>query len=100
MRPALESRLTGGRTIGHLHACRLNWLRRSAPHLERPEPVDPHRCTRAQAAAALRRSAKQCGAMLTDAFVKPRSPGEALLARELDAGVAGRRIDVLLYFCS
>jgi len=68
--PALDGR--GGRTIGaifaHLHACRLNWLRRSAPHLERPAPVDPRRCTRAQAAAALRRSARQCGVMLADAL--------------------------------
>jgi uncharacterized damage-inducible protein DinB len=68
--PALEGR--GGRTIGaifaHLHACRLNWLRRSAPHLERPAPLDPHRCTRAQAAAALRRSSEQCEIMLADAL--------------------------------
>lgn len=62
----------GGRTIGaifaHLHNIRCSWLRNSAPHLKRPAPLDPARCTRKQAAAALRKSAAQCLRMLTDAL--------------------------------
>jgi len=50
-----------GRTIAaifaHLHNCRLKWLKRSAPHLKCPPPLDPHRCTMKQAAAAHRKSA-------------------------------------------
>ncbi len=61
-----------GRTIAaifaHLHNVRLKWLRRSAPHLKRPAPLDPHRCTMKQAAAAHRRSAAQCLRMLSDAL--------------------------------
>lgn len=62
----------GGRTIGaifaHLHNCRLRWLKKNAPHLKRPAPLDPHRCTMDQASAALENSAKQCLAMLTEAL--------------------------------
>lgn len=62
----------GGRTIAaifvHLHNARINWLRRSAPHLKRPAPLDPHRCTKRQAAAALKRSGKQCRRMLIEAL--------------------------------
>src|SRR5215813_678928 len=68
--PALTGR--GGRPIAaifaHLHNIRLNWLKNSAPHLKRPAPLDPHRCTMRQTSAALKRSAKQCLLMLTDAL--------------------------------
>jgi hypothetical protein len=61
-----------GRTIAaivaHLHNCRLNWLRNSAPHLKCPAALDPDRCTMKQAAAAHRKSAAQCLRMLTDAL--------------------------------
>ena len=61
-----------GRTIAaifaHLHNTRLTWLRKSAPHLKCPRPVDPNRCSRKQAAAALEKSATQCLRMLTDAL--------------------------------
>jgi uncharacterized damage-inducible protein DinB len=62
----------GGRPIAaifaHLHKIRLNWLKNSAPHLKRPAPLDPHRCTIKQTSAALKLSAKQCLLMLTDAL--------------------------------
>src|SRR5208282_6195862 len=61
-----------GRTIAaifaHLHNCRLRWLKRNAPHLKCPPPLDPHRCTMRQAAAAHKKSAAQCLRMLTDAL--------------------------------
>ena len=61
-----------GRTIAaifaHLHNTRLKWLKRSAPHLKRPPPLDPHRCTMKQAAAVHKKSAAQCLLMLTDAL--------------------------------
>jgi uncharacterized damage-inducible protein DinB len=61
-----------GRTIAaifaHLHNSRLKWLKNSAPHLKCPPPLDPHRCTMKQAAAAHRRSAAQCLRMLSDAL--------------------------------
>ncbi|HKV24078.1 MAG TPA: DinB family protein [Candidatus Acidoferrum sp.] len=61
-----------GRTIAaifaHLHNTRRNWIRNSAPHLKCPPPLDPHRCSREQTAAALKKSAIQCVSMLTDAF--------------------------------
>lgn len=59
-----------GRTIAaifaHLHNCRLRWLKKSAPHLSCPAPLDPYRCTMKQAAAAHKRSAAQCLKMLTE----------------------------------
>src|ERR1700686_5606720 len=62
----------GGRTIAaifaHLHNCRLVWLKKSAPHLECPAALDPYRCTLKQAAAAHKKSARQCLRMLTDAL--------------------------------
>jgi uncharacterized damage-inducible protein DinB len=62
----------GARTIAsiyaHLHNCRLRWLRYNAPHLKRPAPLDPHRCTMKQASAAHKKSAEQCLKMLTEAF--------------------------------
>jgi uncharacterized damage-inducible protein DinB len=61
-----------GRSIGaifaHLHNTRVKWLRRSAPHLKCPPPLDPHRCTMKQAATAHRKSAAQCLRMLMDAL--------------------------------
>jgi uncharacterized damage-inducible protein DinB len=61
-----------GRTIAaifaHLHNCRRVWLKGSAPHLKCPPPLDPHRCTKKQAAAGHKKSAEQCLRMLTDAL--------------------------------
>ncbi len=61
-----------GRTIAaifaHLHNARLKWLKGSAPHLKCPPPLNPHRCTMNQAAAAHRKSAAQCLRMLEDAL--------------------------------
>jgi uncharacterized damage-inducible protein DinB len=71
-REALPVPGRGGRTIAaafaHLRNCRLNWLRRNAPHLRCPAPLDPYRCTMTQAKAALKKSAAQCGRMLADAL--------------------------------
>lgn len=64
--------LREGRTIAaifaHLHNCRLVWLRKSAPHLKCPAPLDPARCTMAQACRAHRQSAAQCLTMLRQAL--------------------------------
>jgi uncharacterized damage-inducible protein DinB len=61
-----------GRTIAaifaHLHNNRLSWIKNSAPHLKRPTPLDPDRCTMKQASAAHKKSAAQCLKMLTDAL--------------------------------
>jgi uncharacterized damage-inducible protein DinB len=61
-----------GRTIAaifaHMHNCRVNWLNWNAPHLKCPAKLDPRRCTKTQAAAALKKSAAQCGVMLADAL--------------------------------
>jgi len=61
-----------GRTIAaifvHLHNTRVRWLKNSAPHLKRPAPLDPHRCTMRQAAAALKKSATASLRMLADAL--------------------------------
>jgi len=74
---AWRARLSGtkaneGRTIAavfaHLHNCRLVWIKRSAPHLKCPAPLDPARCTIKQAAVAHRRSNAACLEMLTDAL--------------------------------
>ncbi len=59
---------TIGAMVAHMHNCRLNWLRLNAPHLKRPAPLDPYRCTLRQAAAALNKSAAQCLRMLADAL--------------------------------
>jgi len=71
-RAQLPGEKRGGRTIAaifaHLHNCRLNWLRNSAPHLKCPAPLDPDRCTIKQAAAAHRKSGAQCLRMLADAL--------------------------------
>jgi uncharacterized damage-inducible protein DinB len=61
-----------GRTIAaifaHLHNSRLVWLRKSAPHLACPAPLDPYRCTMNQAATAHKKSAEQCHRMLSEAL--------------------------------
>ena len=68
--PGLKKR--GGRTIAaifaHLHNRRLVWLKHSAPYLKCPARLDPHRCTLRQTAAAHRRSAARCLAMLEEAL--------------------------------
>jgi len=62
----------GGRTVAaifaHLHNNRLVWLKHSAPHLKRPEPLDPAGCTMKQAASAHKKSGEQCLLMLSDAL--------------------------------
>jgi uncharacterized damage-inducible protein DinB len=69
-RAKLPGAQPGGRTIGaifaHLHNVRLRWLKYNAPHLKRPAPLDPHRCTIKQAAAALKKSAEVCLNMLRE----------------------------------
>ena len=71
----VEVKSAGGdtaRTIAaifaHMHNCRVNWLIWNAPHLKFPAKLDPRRCTKKQAAAALRKSAAQCLVMLADAL--------------------------------
>jgi uncharacterized damage-inducible protein DinB len=69
-RAQLSVQKRGGRTIAaifaHLHNCRLVWIRRSAPHLKCPAPLDPDRCTIKQVSVAHTKSAQQCLRMLTD----------------------------------
>lgn len=71
-RAKLPNSKRGGRTVAaiyaHLHNCRLVWLKKSAPHLKCPAPLNPDRCTMKQAAAAHKKSGAQCLAMLTDAL--------------------------------
>jgi uncharacterized damage-inducible protein DinB len=61
-----------GRTIAavfaHMHNNRLVWLKRSAPHLKCPAPLDPERCTLRQTAIAHRKSAARCLQMLKEAL--------------------------------
>ena len=101
-RAQLPGEKRGGRTIAaifaHLHNCRLNWLRNSAPHLKCPAPLDPDRCTIKQASAAHRKSGAQCLRMLTDALsASPESSRGKIFARELGADVAGGCGDVCLH---
>jgi len=60
--PGASSR--DGRTIAaifaHLHNCRLVWIRRSAPHLKVPAPLDPARCTLEAPRAASKCSSMRC----------------------------------------
>jgi uncharacterized damage-inducible protein DinB len=62
----------GGPTLAaifaHLHNNRLAWLKRSAPHLKCPAPLDPADCTIKQARAAHRQSATRCLEMLKEAL--------------------------------
>lgn len=71
-RAELPCQKRGGRSIAamfaHLHNSRLVWLKKSAPHLKCPAPLDPFRCTMKQAAAAHEKSAGQCLRMLSDAL--------------------------------
>ena len=75
-----------GRTIAaifaHLHNVRVKWLRLSAPHLKRPQPLDPDRCTLKQAAAAHKKSAAQCLRMLSDALSASPSRRVAEFSRD------------------
>ena len=77
-RAELPAAKRGGRTIAaifaHLHNCRVNWLKRNAPHLKRPAPLDPYRCTMKQAASAHKKSATQCLLMLNDALGEESKP--------------------------
>lgn len=61
-----------GRTIAaifvHLHNCRVNWIKRSAPHMKCPAPLDPARSTVKQVSAASKKSSAGCLAMLKDAL--------------------------------
>jgi uncharacterized damage-inducible protein DinB len=71
-RATLPGAKRGGRTIAaivaHLHNNRLVWLKRSAPHLKCPPPLEPDLCTMKQAAAAHKKSGAQCLRMLRDAL--------------------------------
>lgn len=66
--PGRSQSRTIGAMVAHLHNSRLNWLRLNAPHLRRPAPLDPYRCTLKQAARALEQSAAQCVRMVADAL--------------------------------
>ncbi len=52
--------------LAHLHNKRLVWIKRSAPHLRCPGPLDPARCTIKQARSAHRQGASRCLEMLKD----------------------------------
>ena len=62
----------GARTIAaifvHVHNIRRKWLRLSAPHIKLPAQLDRSLCTREQARAALRQSARHCSEMIAEAF--------------------------------
>ena len=64
-----------GRTIAaifvHMHHCNRNWIRRSAPHLKCPPPLDPDRATLAQTRAALKVSNAVLVEMLKDVLLTP-----------------------------
>lgn len=71
-RAELPGQKRGGRTIAaifaHLHNDRLVKLKNSAPHLKRPAPLDPKRCTMKQAAAAHKKSHAACLQMMKEAL--------------------------------
>ena len=101
-RAQLPGQKASGRTVAsifaHLHNCRLKWLKKSAPHLKCPPPLNPHRCTKKQAAAALKKSAAQCQRMLADALSsRPESPRHQVHPRQLDANLARHRHHVRLH---
>ena len=50
------------------HNNRLVWLKRSAPHLKCPAPLDPARCTIRQTASAHKKSDAGCLKMLEEAL--------------------------------
>jgi uncharacterized damage-inducible protein DinB len=64
-----------GRTIAaifvHMHNCNVNWIRRTAPHLKSPAPLDPDRATLAQTRAAHKKSNAVLVAMLKDVLLTP-----------------------------
>jgi uncharacterized damage-inducible protein DinB len=62
-----ESR-TIAAVFAHLHNNRLVWIRRSAPHLECPEPLDAMTCTQEEAAVAHGSSSACCHEMIRDAL--------------------------------
>jgi uncharacterized damage-inducible protein DinB len=66
----------GIRTIAeifaHMHNNRLVWLKRSAPHLTCPKPLDPKRCTVRQTITSHWRSAERCQQMLAEALSQRR----------------------------
>ncbi len=66
-----------GRTLAdifaHMHNNRRSWIKRSAPHLKCPAPLDPARCTIKQARIAHRQSASRCLEMLRDVFSESKS---------------------------
>lgn len=66
--PGAQQSRTIGAIFAHLHNVRLRWLRYNAPHLKRPAPLDPHRCTMKQATSALESSGELCLKMLADAL--------------------------------
>jgi uncharacterized damage-inducible protein DinB len=70
------------RFFAHLRNCRLRWLKKSAPHLRRPAPLDPHRCTLEQAAAAHKKSAAQALKMLAEALSLDPSRRVTLFRRD------------------
>src|SRR5215470_6005396 len=71
-RAKLPGRGGGRRTIAtifsHVYNVRVSWLRNSAPHLKRPAPLDPHRCTMKQVPAAHRKRAAHCLRMLRESL--------------------------------
>jgi uncharacterized damage-inducible protein DinB len=70
--PAKNSAAAPARTLAeifcHIHNNRLSWLRRSAPDLKCPRPLDPARATIAQTRASHRQSSARCLEMLRQAL--------------------------------
>jgi len=66
--PGVRGTRTIGAMFAHLHNSRLVWLKNSAPHLKRPKPLDPYRCSMEQASSAHRQSGSQCLRMLREAL--------------------------------
>ena len=83
-----------GRTLAaiftHLHNNRLVWLKNSAPHLKCPAPLDPDRCTMKQAAAAHKKSGKQCLLMLMEALSVEDPPKQ----KRLGWGTQSRQVTI------
>jgi uncharacterized damage-inducible protein DinB len=88
-----------GRTLAaiftHLHNNRLVWLKNSAPHLKCPAPLDPDRCTLKQAAAAHKKSGRQCLRMLTEALsADPIPPKQNRLGWGTQTGRGAPRVTI------
>ena len=64
-----------GRTIAgifvHMHNCAVNWIRRTAPHLKCPAPLDPEPCHHRVDELAHRKSNAVLVAMLKDVLLTP-----------------------------